>query len=177
MRVNGLRKALTVVILACPLMSQAEETLEERIAYAQSAAPSYISDDASVIVDGEVVKEGTNGWTCMPDTFPGDKAPMCNDGVWMKMLGAFGSQAEFTPEAIGISYMLQGEPEGSGVSNSDPYHSDPMSAHDYVETGPHLMIVVPKELLEGITDDPGQGGPYVMWKDTPYAHVMIPVTE
>jgi len=155
----------------------AGESLEERIALARSAAPSYISDDATVVIDGEVVSEGSNGWTCMPDTFPNDNAPMCNDGEWMEMLTAFGGQAEFTPDRIGISYMLQGEPAGAGVSNSDPYHSDPQSAHDYVETGPHLMIVVPRELLEGITDDPSQGGPYVMWKDTPYAHIMIPVTE
>jgi hypothetical protein len=71
--------------------------------------------------------------------------------------------------------MLLGEPPGSGVSNSTPYHPDPKSADDYVETGPHLMVIVPKELLEGITTDPTTGGPYVMWKDTPYAHIMIPV--
>jgi hypothetical protein len=37
------------------------------------------------------------------------------------------------------------------------------------------MVIVPKELLEGITTDPTTGGPYVMWKDTPYAHIMIPI--
>jgi hypothetical protein len=37
------------------------------------------------------------------------------------------------------------------------------------------MLIVPKELLEGMNDDPSTGGPYVMWKDTDYAHVMIPV--
>jgi hypothetical protein len=121
--------------------------------------------------------EGTNGWTCMPDTFAGDNAPMCNDEIWMEMLAAFGQQADFEARRMGISYMLQGEPPGSGVSNSDPYHPDRQNAHDYVETGPHLMIVVPKELLEGITDDPSGGGPYVMWKDTPYAHVMVPITD
>ncbi len=155
----------------------AAESMEDRIALARSAAPPAISDEATIVVDGEVVVEGSNGWTCLPDTMPNDNAPMCNDGVWMEMLGAVANQAEFTPDRIGISYMLQGEPPGSGVSNSDPYHADPMNAHDYVETGPHLMIVVPKEMLEGITDDPGEGGPYVMWKDTPYAHIMIPVTE
>jgi len=31
--------------------------------------------------------------------------------------------------------------------------------------------------LEGLTDDPYAGGPYVMWKDTPYAHIMIPLAE
>ena len=29
--------------------------------------------------------------------------------------------------------------------------------------------------LKGISDDPGTGGPYVMWGDTPYAHIMVPV--
>ena len=29
--------------------------------------------------------------------------------------------------------------------------------------------------MEGITTDPSGGGPYVMWKDTDYAHIMIPV--
>jgi hypothetical protein len=38
------------------------------------------------------------------------------------------------------------------------------------------MIVVPREMLEGITDEPSTGGPYVMWKDTPYAHIMVPVS-
>ena len=53
--------------------------------------------------------------------------------------------------------------------------ADPQSADDYVETGPHMMIVVPKEMLKGITSDPSQGGPYVMWGETPFAHIMIPV--
>jgi len=124
---------------------------------------------------GVILKQGSNDWTCMPDTMPGDNAPLCNDGEWMEMFGAYAKQADYQADRIGISYMLMGEPEGSGVSNSDPYHPDPGNAHDYVETGPHLMIIVPKELLEGITDDPSQGGPYVMWGDTPYAHIMVPV--
>ena len=168
---------MSAIIVTCSSVAANAESMEEQIERARSAAPSYISDDATVVVDGEVVVEGSNGWTCLPDTFPDDRAPMCNDGEWMEMLTAFGSQADFTADRNGISYMLQGEPAGSGVSNSDPYHSNPRGAHDYVETGPHLMIVVPKELLHGMTDDPSQGGPYVMWKDTPYAHIMIPVTE
>lgn len=152
--------------------------LEARIAQARSAGPNAISAEATVMdSDGTILVEGTNGWTCLPDTFAGDNAPMCNDEIWMEMLAAFGQQADFRAERIGISYMLQGEPPGSGVSNSDPYHPDRPNAHDYVETGPHLMIVVPKELLEGITDDPSGGGPFVMWGDTPYAHIMVPVTD
>jgi len=46
----------------------------------------------------------------------------------------------------------------------------------WVQEGPHLMIIVPNSgALVGLPDDPGSGGPYVMWKGTPYAHVMVPV--
>ena len=89
---------------------------------------------------------------------------------------AVGSKAEFKTDGVGISYMLQGD-IGAGVSNSTPYHPDPKSADDYTETGPHLMIIVPRELMEGITQDPKSGGPYVMWGDTPYAHIMVPLEE
>jgi hypothetical protein len=38
------------------------------------------------------------------------------------------------------------------------------------------MIIVPDiKILEGISDDPNNGRPYVMWKGTPYVHIMIPV--
>jgi len=176
MKLRKLNRMIAVLILGCPLITVAEEGGVDRIAHAQSAAPASISANATVIVDGEVVKEGTNGWTCMPDTMPGDNSPMCNDAVWMEMLSAFGNKADFTATGIGVSYMLKGDDKGSGVSNSDPY-ADHAHAHDYVEVGPHLMIIVPKEMLEGITDDPSQGGPWVMWRDTPYAHIMVPVAD
>jgi hypothetical protein len=153
----------------------AQPGTDERIALAKSAAPAGISSNATIVIDGKVVVEGSNGWTCMPDTMPGDGAAMCNDATWMKMMNAVGSKGAFAATSIGISYMLQGD-VGAGTSNATPYHPDPKNAEDYTETGPHLMIVVPKELLKGITDDPASGGPYVMWGDTPYAHIMVPVS-
>ncbi|TKB47556.1 hypothetical protein E8M12_01215 [Thalassotalea mangrovi] len=172
---------LKLLVLAvagfCSAAVMAEESKEDKIARAKSAAPASVSDNATVIdTDGSVLVEGDNGWTCMPDTMPGDKAPMCNDATWMKMMGAVGKKEPFVADKIGISYMLQGEPSGSGVSNSTPYHPDHKNSDDYVETGPHLMIIVPKNLLEGMTDDPNVGGPYVMWGDTDYAHIMVPVS-
>jgi hypothetical protein len=158
----------------------AEDAAEDKatkIARAMSAAPTAISGAAAVMdSDGTMLREGSNGWTCMPDMMPGDKAAMCNDAVWAKLLKAVGSKAPFETDGIGISYMLQGD-VGAGVSNSDPFHPDPKNADDYTETGPHLMIVVPKAMLKGITDDPSNGGPYVMWGDTPYAHIMVPVAD
>ena len=41
---------------------------------------------------------------------------------------------------------------------------------------PHLMIVVPDvKSLEGMSTDPANGGPYVMYAGTPYAHIMAPI--
>jgi hypothetical protein len=153
----------------------AEESVQEKIDRAMTAAPAAISANATIMNgNGTILREGSNGWTCMPDTMPGDKAPMCNDALWMEMMMAVGSKADFQADRIGISYMLAGD-IGAGVSNSDPYHPDRANAEDYTETGPHMMIIVPKEMLKGITDDPSTGGPYVMWGDTPYAHIMVPV--
>lgn len=160
--------------MSVAVASLAEQEMDARIARAKSAAPASISDNATIVVDGKVVVEGSNGWTCMPDTMPGDGAAMCNDAIWMKMMQAVGTRADFTTDGIGISYMLQGD-IGAGVSNATPYHPDPKNAPDYTETGPHIMIVVPKSLLKGMTSDPASGEPYVMWGDTPYAHIMVPV--
>ena len=155
----------------------AGDSAQVKIARAMSAAPASVSAEATIVgSDGTVLREGSNGWTCMADTMPGDNAPMCNDAIWMKMMMAVGSKAEFQADGIGISYMLQGD-MGAGTSNSTPYHPDPKNADDYVETGPHLMIIVPREMLKGMTDDPSSGGPYVMWGDTPYAHIMVPVAD
>ncbi|MBA6224754.1 hypothetical protein H4J51_03255 [Colwellia sp. MB02u-18] len=151
------------------------ESSETKINRAMAAAPPSISQQATILdSDGQVLQKGTNDWTCMPDTMPGDKAPMCNDALWMEMMSAVGSKADFKTKGIGISYMLKGD-IGSGVSNATPYHPDHKKAHDYTETGPHLMIIVPKEMLKGITRDPQSGGPFVMWGDTPYAHIMVPI--
>ena len=173
---NVLRtSSLAVALLALPMAINAGETVEEKVARAMSAAPPAISADATIMDnDGTVLREGSNGWTCLPNTMPDDKAPICNDAVWMEMMQALGSQAEFVPDRIGISYMLQGD-IGAGVSNATPFHPDHKNAEDYTEMGPHLMIIVPKELLAGFPEDPSSGGPHVMWGDTPYAHIMVPV--
>jgi hypothetical protein len=173
---TGRVAAITAVACVLSTGAWAGDSAEDKIARAMSAAPAAVSAEATIMdTDGTILREGSNGWTCLPDTMPGDHAPMCNDEVWMNLMGMMMGGPEYVPDRVGISYMLQGEPEGAGVSNSTPGHPDPQSADDYVETGPHMMIVVPKEMLKGITSDPSQGGPYVMWGETPFAHIMIPV--
>lgn len=157
--------------------SVAGSDIDKLIAHARSAAPTAISANATVVVKGEVIVQGSNAWTCMPEVMAGDGAAVCIDAVWGEMMGAVGAKAAFKATGIGLSYMLLGDPTGGGVSNSDPYHPNAVEADDYVETGPHLMLIVPKEILKGITSDPSTGGPYVMWGDTDYAHLMIPVAR
>ena len=175
-RIIILKPVLVLVLLIVGIgTSVAGDKHAKLVAHARSAAPAAVSADATIVINGEVAVEGSNGWTCLPQTMAGDNAPVCIDSQWGEMMTAMGSKAPFKASRVGISYMLLGDSEGNGVSNSDPYHEDPKNADDYVETGPHLMVIVPKELLEGLTTDPSSGGPYVMWKDTDYAHIMIPV--
>ena len=37
------------------------------------------------------------------------------------------------------------------------------------------MLVQTPKMLGSYSTDPKNGGPWVMWKGTPYAHIMVPV--
>ncbi|MFT6951929.1 MAG: hypothetical protein ACJAUL_003085 [Paraglaciecola sp.] len=173
LKLNKKKILLTTAALLIAGTVHAEDN-KDLITKAKSAAPSMISANATIMYRGKVLVEGSNGWICLPETMPDDNAPMCNDAVWMEMMGAVGTKAPFTATKMGFSYMLQGD---GGVSNSTPYHEDHMNAPDFIKEGPHLMIIVPKAALKGITNDPQVGGPYVMWGETDYAHIMIPVED
>jgi hypothetical protein len=165
--------AAMAVLLPLATTAQQPATPDDPVAYARSAAPSYIGDYATVMdMEGNILREGTNGWTCVP--VPG--GPMCLDEQWMSWMDAYLNQKEDTGvTGVGLAYMLQGD---SGASNINPYDDAPTADNDWVVTGPHLMIVVPDPaLLDGIPDDPASGGPYVMWRGHPLVHVMIPVDE
>lgn len=153
---------------------------------AMSAAPPAISRDATIMAwpdepGGEmrVLREGTNGWVCFPST-PDAVAvvegedPMCLDQAWQAWADAWANRREpDLPTGLGIAYMLRGD---IGGSNVDPYATGPTPENEWIRTGPHLMLIVSDlSLLEAIPTDPETGGPYVMWRGTPYAHVMVPV--
>jgi hypothetical protein len=159
------------LLIPATALAQALPTPDNPIAYAESAGIPEIAADATILdAEGNVLRQGTNGWTCM--AMPG--APMCGDRQWMSLLDAYINQRdEVEVTAVGISYMLRGD---DGVSNIDPFAEGPTADNEWVTTGPHLMLIVPDpSLLEGIPTDPSYGGPYVMWRDTPFVHVMIPV--
>jgi hypothetical protein len=75
------------------------------------------------------------------------------------------AKSEFHTDRVGISYLLQGEPNSS---NTDPFDTKQDPGEVWGQAGAHLMIVLPDpKLLEGISEDPNNGGPYVMWRNTP----------
>ena len=169
------RISLGILVLAAfastPAHAQDNATV---IANALRAAPASITDHAAVMDwSGTMLREGTNGWVCLPDPPNLEDAPMCMDGPWMAWADAWQKKAPVAIDAAGVAYMLVGD---AGASNVDPYATGPTDDNEWVVSGPHLMLIVPDPAaLDGITVDPDQGGPWVMWKDTPYAHVMIPV--
>jgi len=159
--------------LATPVF--ADEHAEAVIAESLSAAPPELAKGAKVVDwEGNVLKEGDNGWTCMP-TPPHlqGTSPMCVDAVWMEWADAYLNKKDYAGGKFGLSYMLGGD---EGASNIDPYAEGPTDDNEWIKEGAHLMILVSDPAqLEGMSTDPWNGGPYVMWKGTPYVHIMVPV--
>lgn len=167
-----------VVTIGLCLLLPAAAGAQDAIRSAMSAGPTSISAEAT-IMDWEmnVLREGTNEWTCLPDrpdTSGND--PWCITDAWRNFLHAYMTKTEPSYDQIGFAYMLMGD---SPVSNSDPYATEPTGPEDWVtDLGAHIMIVIPdRSLLAGISTDHRNGGPWVMWPETPYAHIMIPVED
>ncbi len=145
------------------------------IARAASAAPPEIGKGASVMgpgPDGKMkqLRAGTNGWMCMVDP-AGD--PMCLDKEWQAWGDAWMNKKDPPqPKAVGVAYMLKGD---KGASNTDPYATKQTANNQWVVSPPHVMILAtdPSQ-LDAFPTDPKAGGPWVMWKGTKYAHIMVP---
>lgn len=147
---------------------------------AMAAAPTSISDGATIAQAGadgsmKTLREGRNGWTCMPDNpaTPGPD-PMCMDANAGEWAMAWIGKKDPPADTVGVIYMLAG---GTDASNTDPYAQQPTEDNAWIETGPHLMVVGSQEVLKGHPSgaNPDTRAPYVMWAGTPYAHLMIPV--
>jgi hypothetical protein len=148
------------------------------IAKATSAAPPDIGRNAAVMgmgADGKMkeLRAGTNGWMCMLN-LAGDS--MCLDKEWQAWGEAWAGKKEPPkPKTVGVSYMLKGD---KGASNTDPYATKATADNQWVVSGPHIMIL-PTDVnqLDAYPTDWTKGGPWVMWKGTPYAHIMVPTTS
>lgn len=142
---------------------------------AMSAAPMDVAKDATIMSgDMKVIRQGTNGWTCMPDMAhtPGTD-PMCVDKNGMDWVHAWANKKDPPKGKMGLGYMLVG---GSDASNTDPFATKPAPGGKWVDTGPHLMVMNIGDAFSGYpTTATNTKVPYVMFPGTPYAHLMIPV--
>ncbi len=163
--------ALTFALFSSGYIHAQDTLLKDAL----SAAPPTLRGTVTVLDwDKNVLQKGSNGYTCFP-TPPQlqGKAPMCMDGPWMEWADAWMNKKPFKAKTLGISYMLAGD---EGASNTDPYAEGETKDNQWVKEGPHLMIITPdQKMLDSFPVDPHNGGPYVMWKGTPYAHIMIPI--
>ena len=124
------------------------------------------------------LRAGKNGWTCMPSTPTtfgpaAGQDPMCVDHNFMGWAEAWMSKKDPQVKSAGVAYMLKGD---KGASNTDPFATGPTPNNQWVTSGPHIMVLYPDlKTLDAYPTDPKSGGPWVMWKGTPYAHLMVPV--
>jgi hypothetical protein len=154
----------------------------QKIALAMSAGPAEITKNATIAdMTGmentntgpgqpKQLRAGTNGWVC----FAAVREPMCLDKEWQNWAEAWMSKSKPKIERTGIAYMLRGD---NGASNTDPYATAPTADNQWVVSPAHVMVLVPDaKMLDAYPTDLKNGGPWVMWKGTPYAHIMLPVS-
>jgi hypothetical protein len=150
------------------------ETAEAKIKRAMSAGPPEIARSARIIdtdAPGHtvVLREGSNGFTCMPGNpkVIGDP-PMCADGPSMQWAADFRAHKPKPTNTVpGITYMLAGATQRS---DSDPYDRTSPA----ITVGPHWMIMWPFDAkATGLPTTHRDTGAYIMWAGSPYAHLHI----
>jgi hypothetical protein len=154
--------------------AKAGATTQEKIARATSAGPDNISESARIIdTDAQgnkvILREGSNGFTCMPGN-PNvvGEPPMCVDAASMQWFAdAKAHKPKPTNTVPGITYMLAGATQRS---DSDPNDTTSMP----IDVGPHWMIMWPFDpKATGLPVTHKDTGAYIMWAGSPYAHVHI----
>lgn len=170
---------------AAPAVPTAERSDAWKIENALSAGPGFISDRATVMdwpaakgQEMRLLREGTNGWTCMPD-MPGKPRhdPMCADETMMKWMMATLEGRPPNIDKVGIAYMLQGE---AGADQNDISARTPPAGKDWYYVGPHVMIVLPDACKGALRDqnrDISTGEPYVTALKSSSPLLVVPIAK
>ena len=123
----------------------------DKIANAMKAGPPELAAQATIRDwDGSVLRKGMNGWTCLPD-MPRTKEddPWCVDASWLNFLIALRDRKDPTYTQPGLAYRL---------------------------TKNEIVLIDPDpEAFKGLPRNESEGGPWVMWDNTPYRHLMVPL--
>jgi hypothetical protein len=174
---------VTALIVLVPSLLYAQHA---HSAAKKSAAPAAIAKNATIMdwpdsPNGEMkqLRAGNNGWVCFPNSpqeYGGAAIndPMCLDKEWQSWADAWMKKTTPKVNSTGIGYMLRGD---KGASNTDPFATGPTKDNDWVVSPPHIMVLYEDlKMLDAFPTDPTNGGAWVMWKGTPYAHLMVPVS-
>ena len=154
-------------------MSSGDST-EIKIARAMSAGPPSVANAARIVdTDAQgnrvILREGSNGFTCMPGNpnVVGDPA-MCMDAASMQWASDFRAHKPKPTNSVpGITYMLAGATQRS---DSNPYDT----TSPPITVGPHWMIMWPFDpKTTGLPTTHKPTGAYIMWAGSPYAHMHI----
>jgi hypothetical protein len=150
------------------------ESVQARIARAMSAGPFEIAKSARIVDTNSngktvVLREGNNGFTCMPGNpkVIGDPA-MCMDAASMQWSADFKAhKLKPTNTVPGITYMLAGATQRS---DSNPYDK----TSPPITVPPHWMIMWPFDpKATGLPVTHRDTGAYIMWAGSPYAHLHV----
>jgi len=171
MKFGGAARAKTPVQSSA---TETGETTQAKIVRAMSAGPTEIATSARIVdTDAQgntvVLREGNNGFTCMPgNPKVVGKPPMCVDAVSLQWFAdAKAHKPKPTNTVPGITYMLAGATQRS---DSDPNDMTSMP----IEVGPHWMIMWPFDpKTTGLPTTHKATGAYIMWAGSPYAHVHV----
>jgi hypothetical protein len=154
--------------------TSSDDPPQGKIARAMSAGPDNISQSARIIdTDAQgnkvILREGSNGFTCMPGNLKVvGEPPMCVDAASMQWFDdAKAHKPKPTNTVPGITYMLAGATQRS---DSDPQDTTSMP----IEVGPHWMIMWPFDpKTTGLPTTHKPTGAYIMWAGSPYAHMHV----
>jgi hypothetical protein len=154
--------------------TDAADTTQAKIALAMSAGPADIAPSARIIdTDAQgktiVLREGNNGFTCMPgDPKVIGKPAMCVDGASMQWFADFKAHKPKPTNTVpGITYMLAGATQRS---DTDPNDMTSPAIH----VGPHWMMMWPFDpKTTGLPTKHKPTGAYIMWAGSPYAHLHV----
>jgi hypothetical protein len=165
-----LKKSATVKDVKA--MSEKDQT-----ALALSAAPAHVAKEAGVMIygtDGKLTetKKSGNGFICIPTVMNlPEPDPMCMDAAaYQWMTDIMNNAPKPTNTVPGISYMARGgshfEKGGKVVMSGE--------GAKVVKEPPHWMVMWPFDAsATKLPTVPNPSGVYIMFEDSPYAHLMV----